>query len=290
MAERQQALAEAILKDPDVGEPVLVHRRRRHQPDAEHRPVPDQPEAAGRARGARRPRSSAGCSGDGAACRASRSTAAGAGSDHRRQRSAARSTSSCWRTPIRRSSTLWVPRLVERLRPAAGARRCRQRLQRRTGWRSIIAIDRGTAARFGITPATVDNALYDAFGQRIVSTIYTQSNQYRVILEADPGAADLAAVARSRSICRRRPPATGRCRCRRSPRSASGPAPLLITHLGQFPATTISFNLAPGASLGAGGRGDRDARRRRSACRAASSPASRARRWRSRPRWPTRSC
>ena len=49
-----------------------------------------------------------------------------------------------------------------------------------------IVIDRATAARFGITPATVDNALYDAFGQRIISTIYTQSNQYRVIFEVDP--------------------------------------------------------------------------------------------------------
>ena len=49
-----------------------------------------------------------------------------------------------------------------------------------------LVIDRATASRFGITPATVDNALYDAFGQRIVSTIYTQSNQYRVILELDP--------------------------------------------------------------------------------------------------------
>ena len=53
-------------------------------------------------------------------------------------------------------------------------------------------IDRETAARFGITPATVDNALYDLFGQRIISTIYSQSNQYRVIMEADPRVADLA--------------------------------------------------------------------------------------------------
>ncbi len=49
-----------------------------------------------------------------------------------------------------------------------------------------IVIDRATASRFGITPATIDNVLYDAFGQRIVSTIYTQSNQYRVIMEVDP--------------------------------------------------------------------------------------------------------
>ena len=51
---------------------------------------------------------------------------------------------------------------------------------------AYVDIDRDTAARFGITAATIDNALYDSFGQRIVSTIFTQSNQYRVILEADP--------------------------------------------------------------------------------------------------------
>ena len=59
-------------------------------------------------------------------------------------------------------------------------------------WPPMLTIDRATAARFGITPATIDNALYDAFGQRIVSTIYTQSNQYRIILEADAGGAALA--------------------------------------------------------------------------------------------------
>ena len=57
---------------------------------------------------------------------------------------------------------------------------------RRKGCRSSIEIDRDQAARFGITPATIDNALYDSYGQRIVSTIFTNSNQYRVILEADP--------------------------------------------------------------------------------------------------------
>src|SRR5437764_5283767 len=54
------------------------------------------------------------------------------------------------------------------------------------GLSAYVLIDRPTAGRFGITPATVDNALYDSFGQRIVSSIFTQSNQYRVILEADP--------------------------------------------------------------------------------------------------------
>ena len=50
----------------------------------------------------------------------------------------------------------------------------------------VVDIDRPTAARFGITPASIDNALYDAFGQRIISTMFTQSNQYRVILDIDP--------------------------------------------------------------------------------------------------------
>ena len=61
-----------------------------------------------------------------------------------------------------------------------------------SGLAAYILIDRDTAARFGITAGTIDNALYDAFGQRIVSTIFTQSNQYRVILEADPETAELA--------------------------------------------------------------------------------------------------
>jgi multidrug efflux pump len=115
------------------------------------------------------------------------------------------------------------------------------------GLATDIAIDRETAARFGITPATVDNALYDAFGQRIVSTIFTQSNQYRVILEADP-----KAQATRQSLDQLYLPSSGGGQV---PLSAlvtitSRPAPLLVNHLGQFPATTISFNLAPGVALG----------------------------------------
>ena len=120
---------------------------------------------------------------------------------------------------------------------------------RHRGFRSIVEIDRDQAARFGITPATIDNALYDSFGQRIVSTIFTNSNQYRVILEADPRLQNFAAIARPTSIC---PPrsAARRCRLRRWPSSASETAPLQVSHLGQFPSATVSFNLAPGASLG----------------------------------------
>jgi multidrug efflux pump len=114
-----------------------------------------------------------------------------------------------------------------------------------------LTIDRATAARFGVTPATIDNALYDCFGQRIVSTIYTQSNQYRVILEADPDLQSrldsLAAIylPSSSSTTNGQVPLAAMVHVRQRP------GPLLLTHYGQFPATTISFNLAPGASLGA---------------------------------------
>ena len=79
----------------------------------------------------------------------------------------------------------WVPKLVAKLSRSPDLANVASDLQQQ-GLAVNIVIDRATAARFGITPATVDNALYDLFGQRIISTIYTQSNQYRVIMEADP--------------------------------------------------------------------------------------------------------
>jgi multidrug efflux pump len=79
----------------------------------------------------------------------------------------------------------WVPKLVSRLQNVPEITDLVSDLQQ-SGLSASITIDRKTAARFGVTPATVDNALYDAFGQRIASTIFTQSNQYRVILEAAP--------------------------------------------------------------------------------------------------------
>jgi len=117
------------------------------------------------------------------------------------------------------------------------------------GLAAYIDIDRDTAARFGITPATIDNALYDAFGQRIVSTIYTQTNQRRVILEADPTlqtslqALDSIYLPSSSS-------STGQVRLSTIAHIEERTAPLQISHLGQFPAVTVSFNLAPGVSLG----------------------------------------
>jgi multidrug efflux pump len=111
-----------------------------------------------------------------------------------------------------------------------------------------VTIDRDSAARLGISVGTVDNALYDAFGQRIVSTIFTQSNQYRVILEADPDSYRSVDSLASIYV-----PSSGGGQV---PLSAIAKItveqrPLLINHLAQFPATTVSFNLSPGTSLGA---------------------------------------
>ena len=78
----------------------------------------------------------------------------------------------------------WAPRFVEKLQPAAGAARRRERPAERGASRRRSIIDRATASRLGITPQAIDDALYDAFGQRQISTMFTQLNQYRVVLEA----------------------------------------------------------------------------------------------------------
>jgi multidrug efflux pump len=119
--------------------------------------------------------------------------------------------------------------------------------QEDNGLAVYVNIDRDSAARLGISVGTVDNALYDAFGQRIVSTIFTQSNQYRVIMEADPKSYTSVDSLASIYV----PSSSGG----QVPLSAIAKVdvqtrPILINHLAQFPATTVSFNLAPGASLG----------------------------------------
>jgi multidrug efflux pump len=143
----------------------------------------------------------------------------------------------------------WVPKLVERLQQVPDLADVATDLQS-NGQSVYVEIDRPTAARYGITPATVDNALYDAFGQRIVSTIFTQSNQYRVILEATPTLQHYTESLNSIYL----PSSTaagGQVPLSAIAKFHERPAPLLVTHLSQFPATTVSFNLAPGASLGA---------------------------------------
>jgi multidrug efflux pump len=141
----------------------------------------------------------------------------------------------------------WTPKIVNVLRQQPELADVVSN-QEDNGLAAYVTIDRDSAARLGISVGTVDNALYDAFGQRIVSTIFTQANQYRVILEADP--ASYRSVDSLASIY---VPSAGGGQV---PLSAIAKVdvetrPLLINHLAQFPATTVSFNLAPGASLGA---------------------------------------
>jgi multidrug efflux pump len=141
----------------------------------------------------------------------------------------------------------WTPKLVNALRLVPELADVVSN-QEDNGLAAYVTVDRDSAARLGISVGTVDNALYDAFGQRIVSTIFTQSNQYRVILEADPQTYRTVDSLASIYL-----PASGGGQV---PLSTIAKVdvetrPLLINHLAQFPATTVSFNLAAGASLGA---------------------------------------
>ena len=141
----------------------------------------------------------------------------------------------------------WTPKLVEALRAQPELADVVSN-QEDNGLAAYVTIDRDSAARLGISVGTVDNALYDAFGQRIVSTIFTQSNQYRVILEADPESyvsVDSLASIYVPSASGGQVPLSAIVKVNVETR------PLLINHLAQVPATTVSFNLAPGASLGA---------------------------------------
>jgi multidrug efflux pump len=143
----------------------------------------------------------------------------------------------------------WVPKLLDRMKQSPDLTNVASDLQQQ-GLTVNLVIDRATAARFGITPATVDNALYDLFGQRIVSTIYTQSNQYRVIMEADPSLQNslnaLSAIWLPSAAS-----TTGQVPLSSIVTIQQKPGPLQISHLGQFPATTISFDTTSGSSLGA---------------------------------------
>ena len=143
--------------------------------------------------------------------------------------------------------TKFVPKLIDRMNDSQVVTDAASDMQQ-NGLSAYITIDRETAGRFGITPATIDNALYDAFGQRIVSTIFTQSNQYRIILENDPSlqssVKDLASIYLPSSTGSGQVPLSVIATVKQET------APLVVDHLGQFPATTVSFNLAPGASLG----------------------------------------
>jgi len=141
---------------------------------------------------------------------------------------------------------LWVPRLMAKLQGLSELRDVASD-QLTAGLKADLVIDRDTASRLGILPQAIDDTLYDAFGQRQVSTIFTQLNQYHVVLEADPSFQQSPDSLRNIYVHS----STGA----QVPLSAfthfqQDSALLAINHQGQFPVVTLSFNLAPGNSLG----------------------------------------
>ena len=140
----------------------------------------------------------------------------------------------------------WVTRLVDHLRELPQLADVASDLQN-NGLQAYVEIDRDTASRLGVTVAAIDNALYNAFGQRLVSTIFTQSNQYRVVLEAPPALQHSPSSLENIYVTA----ASGaQVRLTAVARISERQAPLAINHVSQFPAATVSFNLAPGYSLG----------------------------------------
>ena len=142
--------------------------------------------------------------------------------------------------------TEWAVKLVRRLQ---GEKQLRNVVTDAgaTGAAAFVTIDRDTASRLSITAASIDDALYSAYGQRIVSTIFTETNQYRVILEAQRDAQMSVAALGQLPL----KAASGKT----TPLSAVATvteqnAPLQITHVAQYPATTVGFDTAPGVSLG----------------------------------------
>jgi multidrug efflux pump len=119
--------------------------------------------------------------------------------------------------------------------------------QQNNGLQSVVQYDRRTAARFGISPQLIDNTLYDAFGQRQVSTMYTSLNQYHVVMEVAPQYWQSPQFLRDIYV---RSPAGEQVPLGAFSRYVSTTAPLAVNHQGLFPAITISFNLSPGIALG----------------------------------------
>jgi multidrug efflux pump len=140
----------------------------------------------------------------------------------------------------------WVPRFVEKLQSLPELRDVASD-QQDQGLQAKLVINRDTAGRLGITPQMIDDALYDAYGQRQVSTMFTQLNQYHVVLEVKPEFRDDPADLSSIYI---RSSTGGKVPIDSIARIDQTTTPLAISHQGQFPAVTISFNLAPDAALG----------------------------------------
>ncbi|WP_394829499.1 multidrug efflux RND transporter permease subunit [Pendulispora albinea] len=141
---------------------------------------------------------------------------------------------------------LWGPRMVERLKKLPELRDVATD-QQTAGIELALDIDRDTSSRLGITPRDIDAALYDAFGQTQVATTYTQLNQYRVVLEVKP---ELQKTADGLHALFVSAPDGSQVPLSSLTKKAMRPTSLSIPHQGQFPATTLSFNLAPGVALG----------------------------------------
>ncbi|MDU5848662.1 MAG: MdtB/MuxB family multidrug efflux RND transporter permease subunit, partial [Cronobacter sakazakii] len=140
----------------------------------------------------------------------------------------------------------WVPKLIARLQTLPQLADVSSDWQD-NGLVAYVNVDRASASRLGISMSDVDNALYNAFGQRLISTIYTQANQYRVVLEhnttATPGLAALDSIRLASSD-------GGMVPLSAIAKVEQRFGPLTINHLDQFPSTTISFNVPDGYSLG----------------------------------------
>jgi len=142
--------------------------------------------------------------------------------------------------------TAFAPRMVEQLKTVPLVTDVSSDQQNR-GLQSLIHYDRATAARFGISPQLIDDTLYDAFGQRPVSTMYTSLNQYHVVMEASPAFWQNPLFLRQIYVTA---PSGQEVPLGAFATFAPTTAPLTVTHAGLFPAVTISFNLKPGAALG----------------------------------------
>ncbi|MBF0462059.1 MAG: MdtB/MuxB family multidrug efflux RND transporter permease subunit [Magnetococcales bacterium] len=149
-------------------------------------------------------------------------------------------------SPNQAELSLWGARLVERLRQVPVLLNVASD-QQDEGLQAYLVIDRDAAGSLGVTSAAIDNALYDAFGQRLVSTIFTQANQYRVVLEIKPeqqqGIQSIGALRVTSSN-------GGQVSLSSVARVEERLSSLVLNRQGQFPAMTLSFNLASGASLG----------------------------------------
>jgi len=142
--------------------------------------------------------------------------------------------------------TKWTNDLLARLRTLPQLADVGSDLQDQ-GLQAYIEIDRAAASRMGVTVAGIDNALYNAYGQRLISTIFTQSNQYRVVLEVEPRFKNGLPALGSLYV----PSSTGaQIPLSSVAKVSERPAALSVNHVGQFPSVTVSFNAAPGVSLG----------------------------------------